>query len=99
MAVGVFFLLSGLQFLFIYSLFIYIHAYLCVCRDVHVEVSRLPWVLFLRSHPSCLLRQFVTLAWNPPIGLGWLVSEPWGSACLHLSVTRTITMNRHHGLF
>lgn len=38
----------------------------------------------LRWQSTCFLRQSNSLTWNSPSGLGWLVSESRGCACLHL---------------
>lgn len=53
----------------------------------------------LRHHPSYCLRQALFLAWNSTSRLGWVASDPWGSAWLCFPSQLNISTCRHMLLF
>lgn len=63
----------------------------CVCAHAHVymrvcfcvEAERQPQGRLQKGHQSPL-RWGLSLAWNFPNSIGWLVSEPQGCFCFHL---------------
>lgn len=70
-----------LFFLLSFCVCIYTYMYMLICVQwrtyiyvpVHTKARRQPQLLFSRSHPPCMLRQSLSLTWNSPSRVGWLV--------------------------